>query len=98
MRLIHHPAAEAELIEAARYYEQQIPTLGAQFLDAIDRAIAIIRSAPERWRPIEADVRRFLLPRFPFAIYDRALPDHGRILAVKHHSRHPDYWRSRLSD
>ena len=98
MHLIHHPDAEAELIEAARYYEQQVPTLGAQFLHTVDRAVAVILESPERWRPIEADVRRFLLPRFPFAIYYRVMPDHVRILAFKHHSRHPDYWRSRLSD
>jgi plasmid stabilization system protein ParE len=97
MRLIHHPAAGAELIAAARYYEQQVPTLGAQFLDAVDRAVALILESPTRWRPIEADVRRYLMPRFPFAIYYRIFPDHLRILAVKHHSRHPDYWRSRLS-
>ncbi|MEY2879730.1 MAG: hypothetical protein RLZZ15_2110 [Verrucomicrobiota bacterium] len=98
MHLIHHPDAEAELIEAARYYEQEVPTLGAQLLDAVDRAVAVILSAPERWRPIEADVRRYLMPRFPFAIYYRVLPDHVRILAFKHHSRHPDYWRYRIAD
>jgi hypothetical protein len=37
------------------------------------------------------------MPRFPYAIYYRVLPDHVRILAFKHHSRHPDYWRYRLS-
>jgi toxin ParE1/3/4 len=98
MLLIYHPDAEAELIEAASYYEQQVPTLGAQFLDATDGAVTIVLSAPERWRPIEADMRRFLMVRFPFAIYYRVFPDHVRILAFKHHSRHPDYWRSRLSD
>lgn len=98
MRLIHHPAAEADLVEAALYYERQLPTLGVQFLDATDLAVAEILSAPARWRPIEADVRRYLMPRFPFALYYRILPDHLRILAIKHHSRHPDYWRSRLTD
>jgi toxin ParE1/3/4 len=98
MHLIHHPDAEEELIEAARYYEQEVPTLGVQFLDAVDRAVAVILSEPERWRLIEADVRRYLMPRFPFAIYYRVLPDHVRILAFKHHSRHPDYWRYRITD
>jgi toxin ParE1/3/4 len=98
MRLIYHPEAEVELIEAARFYEQRVSTLGAQFLDAVDRAILIILDAPDRWRIVEADVRRYLMPRFPYAIYYRALPDHIRILAFKHHSRHPDYWRYRLSE
>lgn len=98
MRLIHHPEAAAELIEAARFYERRVPGLGAQFLDAADRAIATIQEAPERWSLLEADVRRYLMARFPFAIYYRILPGELRILAFKHHSRHPDYWRGRISD
>jgi hypothetical protein len=60
--------------------------------------VRIIQEAPERWNVIEADVRRYLMPRFPYAIYYRIYPDHLRILAFKHHSRHPDYWRDRLTE
>lgn len=98
MRLIYHPDAEAELTEAAQFYEQRVPTLGVQFLDAADRAVRSIQEAPQRWPIIEADVRHYQMARFPYVIYYRILPDHLRILAVKHHSRHPDYWRHRLSD
>ncbi len=98
MRLIYHPDAEAEFIAAARFYEERVPTLGAQFVDATERAIRLIADAPERWSAIEADVRHYLMPRFPYAIYYRTLSDELRILAFKHHSRHPDYWRYRLSD
>lgn len=98
MRLIYHPDAEAELIEAARYYESRVTTLGVQFLDEADRAVAMILKAPERWRIIEGDVRSYLMPRFPYAIYYRDYPDRLHILAFKHHSRHPDYWRYRISE
>ncbi len=98
MRLIYHPDAEAELIEATQFYEHRVPTLGAQFLDAADLAIGVIQKAPKRWSIIEADVRHYLLPRFPYAIYYRVVSDDLRILAFKHHSRHPDYWRHRLDD
>ena len=97
MRLIYHPAAEDELVEAPRFYEERIPSLGADFLEKIDTAAALIESDPQRHRIIAEEVRRYLLPRFPFAIYDRILPDQLLILAIKHHSRHPDYWRDRLS-
>jgi hypothetical protein len=76
MRLIYHPDAEVELIEAAQFYERKVSTLGAQFLDAADRAIRIILDAPDRWSIIEADIRHYLMT----------------------HSRHPDYWRYRLSE
>ena len=71
------------------------PRLGAEFLNAVDDAIAKILQAPTRWRVIEADVRRYLMPRFPFAIYYRVLSDHVRILAIKQHSRFPNYWSER---
>ena len=53
MRLIYHPDAETELIQAARYYESRVATLGVHFLDEADRAVAIILEAPGRWRIIE---------------------------------------------
>lgn len=52
MRLIYHPDAEAEFIAAARFYEERVPTLGAQFVDATERAIRLIADAPERWSAI----------------------------------------------
>jgi hypothetical protein len=44
MRLIYHPDAEAELIESARFYEQRVPSLGGQFLNAVELATGAIRS------------------------------------------------------
>ena len=98
MRLIYHPDAEAELIQAAQFYEGRVSTLGAQFLDAADRALSLILEAPDRWRIIEKDVRGYSMLRFPYAIYYRALSDHLRVLAFKHYRRHPDYWRYRLRE
>jgi toxin ParE1/3/4 len=98
MRVVFHPEAEAEMLEAARFYNRKVRGLGAEFLDAIDAAKVAVLEEPFRWRVIEQDVRRYLMPRFPFAVPYRVLPDRLRILAVKHHSRHPDYWRERLED
>jgi hypothetical protein len=53
------------VIEAGEIYEQNVSALGAQFFDAVDEAVAVIAAAPERWRIVESDVRRFLIPRFP---------------------------------
>ena len=50
MRVIYHPHAEAELIEAAQYYERSIAGLGVRFLDEAEAAVALIREAPQRWR------------------------------------------------
>ena len=98
MRLIYHPDAERELIEAAQYYEGRVATLGVQFLSEADRAVAMILKAPERWRIIEAGVRSYSMAHFPYAVYYRNFPDRLHILAFKHHRRHPDYWRYRISE
>lgn len=44
--IIQHPDATAELTEAALVYEGKVSTLGVQFLDAADEAVAVIVDAP----------------------------------------------------
>lgn len=94
MNLIYHPAVEAEVVAAARFYEQAVSGLGTQFLDEFDRSIAVILEAPQRWRIIKDDKRRYLMARFPY-VYYRVVGDEVRILVVKHHRQHPDYGMER---
>jgi toxin ParE1/3/4 len=98
MRLTYHPDAEAELVEAARFYEGRSPGLGDRFLSEFDAAVAEIQASPGLWPVVEGDLRCHTMRRFPFGIYYRVLGDELRILVVKHHSRHPDYWRYRLGE
>jgi plasmid stabilization system protein ParE len=48
MPLIYDPAARAELIEAAAYYEECRPGLGEAFLVAVEDAIDRLSRAPLR--------------------------------------------------
>lgn len=98
MSIIYHPEAEVELNEAASYYEAKLATLGVQFLDEIEVSIQCISADPVRWRKIDREVRRYLLNRFPYAIYYRLIADEIRILAIKHHSRDPKYWQHRTDE
>jgi hypothetical protein len=50
-RLIVRPKAEADLAEAARWYEARRLTLGGQFLDEINRTLVALAACPER-RPV----------------------------------------------
>jgi plasmid stabilization system protein ParE len=90
MRVIYHPDAATELLEAAQFYESKLPGLGSEFLDEIDRAVSVIAGAPERSAVVRGNIRRFPVRRFPYGIYYRVLPDVVRILVIQHHSRHPD--------
>jgi toxin ParE1/3/4 len=96
MRLIYHPEAEAELVEAAHFYEHRVPGLGEEFVKYYELAIAKVLENPDRWRICEGDIRRFIMNRFPYSILYRLENESVRVLAVKHHSRHPDYWKKRL--
>lgn len=92
MKRWFHPAFEVELIETARYLEQQRRDLGRQFLDEVEGAIEQIMQAPEVWRLWHGDIRRFLLPRFRYAIRYRIRRDEASVefLSVVHTARDPD--------
>jgi len=68
MRLIYHPEAEAELREAAQFYERRVPGLGDRFLHEFDSTISEIQQAPDRWPVVEGDLRSHVMGRFPYAI------------------------------
>ena len=92
MKRWFHPAFEVELIEAARYLEQQRRDFGRQFIDEVEVAIERIMQAPATWRPWRGDIRRFVLSRFRYTIRYRIRPDEDLVefLSVIHASRHPD--------
>jgi toxin ParE1/3/4 len=89
--------AEAELNEAAQFYENQQPGLGVDFLQVIDKAIDSIEKHPRRWPLFSVLVRRCLVSRFPYAILYLVFHDEIIVLAIAHLNRHPTYWLSRLS-
>ncbi len=64
-RLIIRPEAETELAEAFDWYERRLPGLGAEFLTAIDTAVASILGNPFQHPIIYRNVRRAPARRFP---------------------------------
>lgn len=87
-----HPAFEVELIEAARYLEQQRGDFGSQFLDEAEAAIEAIIRVPETLRPWRGDIRRFVFVRFRYTIRYRVRRDEGLVefLSIVHTSRDSD--------
>jgi len=90
-----HPEADAEVIEAARYYETRSSGLGLSFLAEVERCVSQITENPETCQLVGEGVRRKLFQRFPYSLLYADEPDRIRILAVAHHKRHPGYWQSR---
>lgn len=48
--------------------------------------------------PPDLDIRRTLLPRFPYAVVFIELGGEVRILAVAHTKRQPGYWLDRVQE
>ena len=90
-----HPEAQAELIAAARYYEDQAENLGLDFISAVDRTNQRLATFPEGGRPFGSRLRRLLVPGFPYGLVYRAESDRVFVVAVAHVRRRPGYWRSR---
>jgi plasmid stabilization system protein ParE len=91
-----NPRAKQELSKAFRYYEEQSPGLGEEFLDEVEHALLFIRRYPEAAPQVLESVRRLVLGQFPYSIFYRPL--HGgvlRILAVAHQKREEGYWNGR---
>ena len=96
-RVTFHDEADAEVIEAARYYETKAPGLGQSFLLDVEDAVEQISANPTAFQLVGDEVRHKLLRRFPYSLLYAIEPDRIRVLAVGHQRRRPGYWRHRMT-
>ena|SRR5687768_2956808 len=94
-RFIVRPLAEADLEDAARWYEAESAGLTDRFLTDVDSTFVRIRERPLQFPTVASDVRRALLHTFPYAVYFRASDESVIVLAVLHLRRNPKVWRAR---
>jgi plasmid stabilization system protein ParE len=90
-----HETAEAELNEAADFYDLEHPGLGNLFLDDVERAIEAILQHPKAAPLVRGGVRKKPLVKFPYSLLYSVRPNEIRLLAVAHQKRRPFYWRGR---
>ena len=95
MRLLLRPAAAADIEEAVSWYDSQRAGLGDQFLAAVDAALADVAASPLRQRVLFRDTRRYLMKRFPYALFYRIYRDAVVVVACMHGRRDPLRWRGR---
>ena len=94
-QIVLHPEAEAEIVEAAQFYEVNIPGLGSDFLGEVEQGLKQITEKPEAYQRIGRRVRRKSLWRFPYNLIYAVYTDRIRIVACAHQKRRPFYWRKR---
>ena len=90
-----HPEAEAEVRCITGDYEAKVPGLGSRFRHEVEDACAAIVQHPLLWRLRDEGWRRVNLPGFPYYLAFIVRDDVALIVAVSHHARHPDYWKTR---
>jgi len=95
-RVEYHQGAIADIKSAVAWYQDRSRKSALDFIEELDRAVATIREAPERWPSGKNNTRRFLLWRFPFAIIYSEEESTITVWAIAHGNRLPEYWASRL--
>jgi plasmid stabilization system protein ParE len=93
--LIIRPEAEADTHQAFRWYDEQLPGLGREFLAEVERAIEAIRANPEANRKLHREFRRVLTRRFPYGVFYALDRDRIMVFAILHTARDPRLWRRR---
>lgn len=98
LRLIVREEAEADLTEAALWYEAKQPGLGMEFTLEIRAAIHRARVNPRHHLLLrhQPEVRRVLARRFPHRIFFIVRSDAVVVFAILHAARHDRRWRGRL--
>ena len=95
-KVTFHEDADAEMTDAAKYYEERAFGLGLSSLDAVEDAVKKILENPEAYQLVSDEVRHKLLERFPYSVLYVIEPDRIRVVAVAHQKRRPKYWSYRL--
>lgn len=87
MKLRLRPEAQADILEAAEWYEERQSGRGIIFVTEIENLFRRIAEGPRRFRLARSNVRVALCQRFPYAIYFLPEEDGIVILAVLHQRR-----------
>jgi plasmid stabilization system protein ParE len=95
--LIVRAEAEADIAEAAKWYEEREKGLGTEFIAEINQAIERIGARPLTYLRLRSnpEVRRILLRRFPYRVFYIVRRDAILVFAVLHTARHERHWRQR---
>ena len=91
-RLKFSSRALRETGEAQEWYELQNPGLGGEFIAALELQLNRLEQTPQLYAEVIPNVRRALLPRFPFSLFYAVQGDLVHVLAVLHETRNPSRW------
>jgi len=89
--------SELELDETIDFYNYQLPGLGKEFYNEVNKAIERIIRFPAAWTIAGLHTRKCLIKRFPYYIlYSIDVNDDILILAIANMHRNPIYYKDRI--
>lgn len=96
-RVIVRPEAEADITDAALWYDSREPGLGSELITEVHSGIARALKNPESFTCVRRSptVRRVLTRRFPYRIFFIVRPDAIVVFGVLHAAQHDRVWRQR---
>lgn len=96
LRLIVREKAESDIESAFRWYEEQRPGLGADFIRSVDAALASVQRDPELHQLVYRNARRVVLHSFPYSVFYIIQGDAVEVVACMHFRRNPRRWQARV--
>ena len=92
LNIVFRASADAQLVAAKAWYDQQRHGLGDEFARSLESAVNRIARNPFA-APVQfKDVRRVLLKRFPYAVFYTADNDNLLVLSCLHTRRAAVDW------
>src|SRR5438876_10446960 len=88
-RLLLEPEAEAEFLEAGRWYTERNPALASAFRVSVERTLEAVERSPEQFPIALRDIRKALVRRFPYVVYYVVLSAVLSVTTLSHTSRDP---------
>ena len=99
-RLIVRPEAEADITDAALWYDSREQGLGVELITEVHSGIARALKNPESFTRVRRNptVRRVLIRRFPYRVFFIDRHDALVVFAVLHAARHDRVWKHRVEE
>lgn len=93
-----HPEIEGDLQNAYSWYEEKLTGLGDDFLQRFYSSTELVTENPLQFPKIYKNYHRFLMHKFPYALYYTVKDDVIIVMGVFHHSRDPRKIKSILGN
>lgn len=87
--------AEADLDEAAQWYERRSAGLGADLVSRVRSTLDRVGANPELYGEVYEGLRRAPVKRFPYGVFYRVREDRVEVVAVFHDRSDPSAWQGR---